>query len=386
MRDRRARLSYLDEVITLLYPPVNAVPRTPGPYEDTDPSDRLRATGEPTTAYALTPSRFLPRRLVPRSRWLPGRRRLPGGSGTIEGHLSEVFGQHVGITLHVRPARRANRKPVLEVRAATGERLAFVKMGDTDRARALVRHEAMTLALLAVTPLKTVVVPTILHHGTWNDLEVLALSPLPIRRLRRVPHTLFTQAVVEIATLGLHPSLGTPAACSDPLDTITVRPEPPAATARSGPSGTTPPSPGPPGTATAGPEPLDTATTRPGPLGGHCWHGDFSPWNIAPSPDGRLLVWDWERFGGGVPLGFDALHHFFQRALRRMPPDIAAAACLAHALPTLAPYGLSAAQARETAVHYLITLADRHERDGHHPLGPPSRWLSPLVDPLEVLT
>ncbi|MEV6982808.1 hypothetical protein AB0M95_16320 [Sphaerisporangium sp. NPDC051017] len=378
MRDRHARLRYLDEVITLLYPPVNTVPRNPGPNGDTGTPDRPRASGgtgstcggaaaTAETVYALTPSRFLPRRLVPRSRWLPGRRRLPGGPGTIEGHLSEVFGQRVGIVLHVRPARRANRKPVLEVHASTGECLAFVKIGDTDPARALVRHEAMTLALLAATPLKTVVAPTLLHHDTWNGLEVLALSPLPIRRLHRVPRPLLTQAVLEIAGLGLHAPPAT--APPHPAGSAT-------ATTRTEPLNTT----------TVRPEPFDTTITRANLIGGHCWHGDFSPWNIAPSPDGRLLVWDWERFGSGVPLGFDAVHHFFQRALRRMPPDVAAAACLAQALPTLAPYGLSAAQARETAVRYLITLADRHERDGHHPLGPPSRWLSPLVDLQEVLT
>ena len=86
-----------------------------------------------------------------------------------------------------------------------------------------------------------------------------------------------------------------------------------------------------------------------------------------------------------MPLGFDAVHHFFQRALRRTDPAAAAMACLAQALPTLAPFGLSAAEARLTAIRYLITLADRHAADGHEPLGPPARWLNPVVDHQEVL-
>jgi hypothetical protein len=86
-----------------------------------------------------------------------------------------------------------------------------------------------------------------------------------------------------------------------------------------------------------------------------------------------------------VPLGFDAVHHFFHRALRRTDPAAAAMACLAQALPTLAPFGLSAAEARLTAIRYLITLADRHAADGHEPLGPPDRWLNPVVDHQEVL-
>ncbi|MEV7907923.1 hypothetical protein, partial [Streptomyces anulatus] len=123
----------------------------------------------------------------------------------------------------------------------------------------------------------------------------------------------------------------------------------------------------------------------PGPGEGFAWHGDFSPWNIACARDGRLLVWDWERFGTGVPLGFDAVHHFFQRALRRADPATAARACLAQALPTLAPFGLSAAEARLTAIRYLIALAERHAADGHSPLGPPQHWLNPAVDFQELL-
>ncbi|MFC7647666.1 hypothetical protein ACFQX6_49610 [Streptosporangium lutulentum] len=86
-----------------------------------------------------------------------------------------------------------------------------------------------------------------------------------------------------------------------------------------------------------------------------------------------------------MPLGFDAVHHFFQRALRRTDPAAAAMACLAQALPILAPFGASAAEARLTAIRYLITLADRHAADGHEPLGPPARWLNPVVDYQEVL-
>ncbi|GII88814.1 hypothetical protein Ssi03_68040 [Sphaerisporangium siamense] len=360
MRDFRARLRYLDEVILLLYPPedltredtrpdtrtrtpdrparraterVNGHTTAPADGHTTGPEDR-RAPVRREAPYALVPSRFLPRRLVPRSLWLPGRRRLPSGPGTIDAHLAEVLGRPVTVLLHVRPARRANRKPILEVRTPSGRPLAFVKIGDTDRSRALVRHESATLRTLATSPLSTVVAPTVLHHGTWNGLDVLALSPLPARR-GRVPTPLLERAIAEIATLG---------------HAVTE-------------------------TAGAG-----------RPAGGHAWHGDFAPWNMAPGPDGRLLVWDWERFETGVPLGFDALHHFFQRALKRMSPEVAAAACLAQALPTLAPFGLSAGQARHTAVRYLIALADRHERDGLQPLGPPERWLAPLVDHQEVIT
>lgn len=126
---------------------------------------------------------------------------------------------------------------------------------------------------------------------------------------------------------------------------------------------------------------------RPEPLSGRgfAWHGDLTPWNVSRGPDGRLLVWDWERFGTGVPLGFDAVHHFFQRTLRRDDPATAARACVARALRVLAPFGLSASESRLTALRYLITLADRHAADGHTPLGPPELWLNPVVDSQETL-
>ena len=49
------------------------------------------------------------------------------------------------------------------------------------------------------------------------------------------------------------------------------------------------------------------------------WHGDWTPWNMA-STAGGLLVWDWERFATGVPVGFDALHYWLQIERRRPPP------------------------------------------------------------------
>jgi hypothetical protein len=69
-----------------------------------------------------------------------------------------------------------------------------------------------------------------------------------------------------------------------------------------------------------------------------------------------------------------------------MDPPRAARACVAQAPRRLAPLGLSAATARRTALHYLITLADRHAADGHTPLGPPETWLNPAIDHEEALT
>ncbi|MET8157247.1 hypothetical protein ABZT47_12795 [Sphaerisporangium sp. NPDC005289] len=429
MRDYRARLGYLDQVTTLLYPTPAPTPSQPSA---TDPGTAVSVPPEtgrsspashstPSTtdsgvdpgssgaraAYAVLPSRYLPRRLVPRSRWLPGRRRLPHGPGTIETYLSEVFGRPVKVIVHVRPARRANRKPILEIRSGSGEPLAFVKIGDTERSRSLVRHESAVLEALAGLPLRVVAAPIVLHHGVWNGLDVLALSPLATRR-RRVPAALLEDAVHEIAALAVPratPGEGraSPFVPSQrPSEDDLTDPARPLATGHPRPSASTDQvrslaadpgrhlATGHPARSSAAGDEVNDGAARVLRLpadgrGDHAWHGDFSPWNMALSPDGRLAVWDWERFTTGVPLGFDALHHFFQRALRRMPPRLAAEACVAGAVRTLAPYGPSAGAARWTAVQYLITLADRHEGDGHQPLGPPAAWLNPALDHLEVL-
>ncbi|MBP2707207.1 hypothetical protein JOL79_25820 [Microbispora sp. RL4-1S] len=363
MTDAQLRLRYLDEVLRLLYP-----------------------SGGGRSARTVLPHRLAPRRVVPRARWHAALGRpvlVSAGPDTIETYLGDVLGRRVHAVVRVRPARRPNRKPILEAHGDDGL-VGFVKIGDSERAARLVRHESEVLHMLAGRVLKVVAPPTVLHHGVWRGLDVLVISPLPVTH-RTVPAGLFNDAVREIASLGTEPG---------------ETPFPP-------PSPLPPPLPYAPGlgpctgpTAGRGAGPGAGAETGPasGPGAGadagaaaeaaapswH-WHGDLSPWNVAAGADGRLLVWDWERFAGGVPLGFDALHHFFHRALRRMRPPQAARACLARSGTVLEPFGISPGQARRTAVHYLLTLADRHYRDGHEPLGPPSEWLNPLVDHLECL-
>jgi hypothetical protein len=50
------------------------------------------------------------------------------------------------------------------------------------------------------------------------------------------------------------------------------------------------------------------------------------------------------------------------------------------------PLGVTPSAARQTALRYLIVLAERHAADGHAPLGPPESWLNPAVDHEELLT
>lgn len=304
----------------------------------------------------------------------------------IEPYLSDVLGRPIRIVPRVRRlARRAVPEAALAAYGPDGP-VGTVKIGDVKHARELVRHEAAVLRTLTDRPLKTVAPPAVLHHGVAQGLDVLLLSPMPASS-RRIPTELRNAAIAEIAALG----------DDDELAHALFRRE-------------------------ATQSPVPSTANHPIYANGRAaaWHGDFTPWNIALEPGGRLLVRNWERFGVGVPFGFDALHHFFHRCLRRMRPPEAAMACVAQAGRILEPFarprgeipdsaepgpddeigvsgqrarfpaagarlGISFLDARRTAAHYLITLADRHHRDGHEPLGPPAEWLNPVVDHLECL-
>ncbi|MGA8112420.1 MAG: hypothetical protein WCA46_02020, partial [Actinocatenispora sp.] len=96
-----------------------------------------------------------------------------------------------------------------------------------------------------------------------------------------------------------------------------------------------------------------------------------------------LLVWDWERFTVGVPLGFDPLHHLLQSSIVRdgQDPRSAVAGCLNSATPLLAAFGVPAGAARPTALLYLVELATRYLTDRQAEagarLGVLGTWLLP---------
>jgi hypothetical protein len=113
------------------------------------------------------------------------------------------------------------------------------------------------------------------------------------------------------------------------------------------------------------------------------WHGDWAPWNMTIS-QGCALVWDWERFETGVPVGYDAVHYMLQQAIRSgMAAEAAAQDVLARAPGVLAPFGLDPAAARLVAVLYLIEIGVRYLRDGQAEagarLGRVGEWLLPVL-------
>ncbi len=401
--DGAARTAYLREIGGLLWPPPASV-------------DVGRArSGPPATEFLLVPDASRPRLLLPAGRprvaaaavrryseprsrltWLRtqalslairtgigdrlirDRVRIYRGAEqeTIETYLREVLGTDIRISLHIGPPR-ANRKPVLQLLTDNGDTVGFAKIGVNNLTRNLVRAEGSALATLADTDLTSMTIPSVLHRGRWRELEILVLSALPVwRRRESATAGRVTAAATELA-----------AACGTTTGPLDAGGYWPALVARLAGAGDGPAA-----------EPLRTVardvTARAGDtlLTFGSWHGDWSPWNMSVLPE-TLLVWDWERFTTGVPVGYDLLHYALQDLLvvKRREPAGAVVELLALSPELLHPFGLSTRAATVTSVLYLIELAGRYVVDGQAEagarLGAPEDWLlPPLVAKVATLT
>jgi hypothetical protein len=296
------------------------------------------------------------------------RMNAPPDSDNIEAYLRSVLSPDIRVGIRLGPAR-ANRKPVLQLLTASGEPVGFVKIGFNALTRELVRAERVSLTWLEQAGLSGVTVPRVLHHGEWHGLDVLVLSALPVWQRRRTVTTAQLCAAMEAVARvnGLHH--GEPAGeayLGQLRDRVTAADEGPERTS------------------------LLQATEALAAAGGcglltyGSWHGDWSPWNMASTVDG-LLVWDWERFASGVPLGFDALHHWLQNEVgpNHRDPLEAASDCPGRAAELLAPFGIAPREARLTAALYLADVATRYlvdrQAQAGAPLGAPGTWLIPAL-------
>ena len=83
---------------------------------------------------------------------------------------------------------------------------------------------------------------------------------------------------------------------------------------------------------------------------------------------GKLLVWDWERAGGPVPLGFDAVHYFFQSAWLREAASAEAATDLAldRSADVLAALGVPRVHRDSIGLLYLSELFLRYAENADH--------------------
>jgi hypothetical protein len=270
----------------------------------------------------------------------------------ISRHLRRVLGApDLVMGIGVREPQ-PNRKPTLQLLDTTGEVRGYVKIGWSQLTRELVRNEAAALRGCAGRPLRDLQVPKVLASGRWNDLDVVATSPLPtgVRRHRpalRPPPVAVTRQLA--ATDG---GRRLPLAASPYWSRARERVAG-AAGAAGGEVATT----------------LERCLHR---IERRCgdtrlafgrWHGDWVPWNLAWQ-DGRLFGWDWEHSDGDAPLGFDLLHWQFQVAFvqQRRSAAEAAARCADLALPYLLELGIGPAAARQLPSLYLLEMYLRAHR------------------------
>jgi|HubBroStandDraft_1064217.scaffolds.fasta_scaffold40031_2 hypothetical protein len=382
---------YLSEVGRLLWPPPAAAtlskrsvpgesqlivlpglrrPRLILPAARQASASAVRGFGEPGSAKARLAARALAMMLAGGlGRFIGDRLTLaaPAGAATVQSYLAAMLDQPVEISMQV-GAARANRKPVLQLLTPAGDTVGFAKIGVNPLTNSLVRAERAALGQLAAWRLELMRLPRVLASGSWNGLEVLVLSPLPVweRRTPLRPDRL-TAALVELA--GVAGTTSSALAASSYWRQLIGRLE--------GASG--------PDQAALSESLSRLATTAARELITFgSWHGDLTPWNITHTSTG-LLVWDWERFTVGAPIGFDALHYWLQARVVRPREDPAQAArrCVAAAPTLLQPFAVSPAQARLTAIAYLADLsvrylADRQEEAGAR-LGAPRQWLLPAL-------
>jgi hypothetical protein len=271
------------------------------------------------------------------------------GADTIEDHLARELGRPVLVSLHLGPAR-SNRKPVLQLLDAGGGTVGFAKVATTALTGRLVAAETETLRALARAGLTHLSPPRVLSGGSWRGLEILVQSPLPVRQPRRPSAARLAAATAEVAAVG---GITTQPLAGPYLAGLRERVAAlPAGPARDGLAGA-----------------LDALRPAGTELLIGSWHGDWTPWNTAVVAD-TVLAWDWERFAGGVPVGFDALHYDLQpRALGQVDAAGAAAADSVRRAPgLLAPLGVPAGAAPAVAVLYLVEILTRYVGDGQ------TRW------------
>lgn len=284
----------------------------------------------------------------------------------VEEFLSDVLGTTVSVSVHIGPPR-AVRKPVLQLITPTGSTLGFAKVGNSPITEDLVAREASRLVAIDRTRLHRVEVPDVLHSGSWNGMALLAQKALVPTDPTAVSDELLQEAMLEVAGIGGVEV--TRLADHRFLERLRHRcsqlPDSPSHMV------------------------LVEASRRLTDLAGHvelrfgASHGDWTPWNMVGNGDG-VMVWDWEHFQTGVPLGFDAIHHRIHAAVRqgRTPREAFGQVLADHA--TVLGAFQSGPRAQVVAFGaYVLDIASRYVRDGEveagSAVGNVATWCEPAL-------
>ena len=293
---------------------------------------------------------------------------VPDDGAAIDTHLGQVVGRDVLIGFRVGPAR-ANRKPVLQLVTAGGTLIGYAKLGVNALTDALVAAETTALTRLEKLHLPGVRIPALLDGSTWQGHQLIVQAALPVGRLGRPPGQARTAAAM-VAVAG-----------AEGLSRLPVADLPWWARTTSA-LAALPAS----DSASRVREIADLLTARGDVVvSAGAWHGDWNPGNCAAGSD-EVLLWDWERYETGVPVGFDALHLSLQSTIGAgVDPLAAAGRLVADAPALLAPFGVDA-QARLVTTLYLFGLGVRYLRDDQAAAGAAvgrlETWLLPTLEQL----
>jgi hypothetical protein len=271
----------------------------------------------------------------------------------LETMLSDELGRPLHLSLHVSHPR-AVRKPVLQVIDSAGRTFAFAKVGIDEFTNRLVREETRSVQHLSARRWRVLAVPSVLYAGVWEGHDVLVQEAFTAARGAGADPVALAAAMSELARCVEHPLR--PLAESTFWTTLVRRIE------------QLPPS-----------ETRETLARSAGELATRhhddaiefgCWHGDWAPWNMNVA-NGRVRVWDWEKFATDVPIGFDAAHFTTQQmvvAQRRSPVD-AFGELFDDAPRVFDPLGVPKEAARLVAWLYVLHLATIYVEDGEPELG-----------------
>ena len=310
--------------------------------------------------------------------WTPMLRMQVATRASADAHPSDSVLRHITASLPgvrycglILGTPRLNRKPVLQLFAGDGSTVGFAKVGVTAATRQLVQTEAANLELVGGVGMRLIEVPRILHFGTFNDADVLVLSPMTSSQERRespIPIPAMRELAQVFAT-GSEPLLSS-AYWRELEREVGASAHVPGAARTE--------------------DLMRLAAERWGTahvdLGS--WHGDWAPWNMGHHGD-LVQLWDWERFSYPVPIGFDAIHFLAQKVRHERPDTGQREAALESQVESLlmamgSPLG--AREPRLVLALYLMTLSVRFAQmaaDSQSPvLHPRARWAINFADRL----
>ncbi len=272
--------------------------------------------------------------------------RMTGGEGpTLHEYLAKVVAVDQVAIACAFGSERPNQKPVLRILDSEGETLGFAKVGWNELTHRLVETEMQFLDALAGQPLRTMVAPKPIQNGSWNGRTIAVSSAeLGTPNWRR-PAPPGLDVLQELA--GLTERFRVSIGASKYRQSLNDR---------AGDLANTPPI----GAALAliGERWADQELEF-----GH-WHGDWAPWNMRRRGD-RIVVWDWERTGSGIPVGFDALHFVFQPRFTGSSDPLAALLDATEQIgPLLGGLGVTEAARPALVLLYLTELLVRFSNGG----------------------